>query len=341
MVLLSHRRRQLYEMAELQRSQSDQGDNPTSSEVTSLRSRASSVVSTGTKFSISTMPRGHFHIDGILEGSNPWNTTTRPASLYSVRSMAPSLPPYDGHQPMDPSLLAGTPHGHLSTIQTNNDHHVGISAGNNDPDQPLTPSDPENALSMHFGRVVRTIDDNHARQLARVYQGHEQELVRVHQSHQQELAVTRDAVDKAYRQEWKIKNREIERIREEAANEVEKVRREAAADVAALHEEIETLSATHNETFVRLQQENADSISTLHEEHQASVEKARNAIEDLWEGRWNDRTKFAADESKRAKDETQRRDLERDEEWLRVIRIKHPEFVDDMKTAMEDTRANS
>ena len=307
-------------MAELQRSRSDQGENAESNESRSYRSRASSVVSTGTKFSISTMPPSNFHIDGILEGRNQRSTATRPASLYSVRSLAPSLPPYEAHQPMDPMISAAN-RNHPGLIQTTNTHDESAEGG--DPEQPLTPSDPENALSMHYGRIVRTIDENHARQVARIRQDYEREL-----------AATRNAIDEAYRKEFKAKNREIERIREEAANEIELIRREAAADVAAIQEESEILSADHNDTISRIQRENADQLSLLHQEHQATVEKARHAIEDLWEGRWHDRTKVAAEEAQRAAKEVEQRDSLRDAQWLQVIRSLHPELVSGIKTAM-------
>lgn len=238
--------------------------------------------------------------------------------------MAPSLPPYESHQPMDALISSGTHTSQMSSLETSANQDLQIASSiANDQEQPLTPSDPENALSMHYGRVVRTIDENHARQLARIQSAHEQEL-----------SATRDAVDQAYRKEWKAKNREIERIREEAANEIEQVRREAAADVAAVQEEIETLSTTHAETVARMQRENANNSVMMTEEHQAAVEKARNAVEDVWEGRWNDRTKIAAEEANRAAEEARRSNREKDEEWLRVIKSLHPELLDEIKNAV-------
>lgn len=306
----------LYNMAD------NQADGNSNSEVFSFRSRASSVVSTGTKFSISTMPQGHFHIDDVLEGNAPRTSSTRPASMYSMRSLAPSLPPYEDQTPRPAPIL-------ISTI------------GGNDLEQPPTPStaDPENSLSIHYGRVVRTIDENHARQLARIYEAHDQKL----KAHEQELAATREAVDQAYRKEWKAKNREMERTREEAAasvaemqkmldRDLERGREECGTKVAALEERIQSLSVAHSESLARIQQDATDQVVTLHEEYQATIDKARNAIEDLWEGRWNDRTRLAAEEARR-------RDLERDAEWLRVIKSTHPELLDEMKNAMEASRA--
>ena len=311
----------LHNMPDYQADNSEQEEGTSNAEVVSFRSRASSVISTGTKFSISTIPQGHFHIDHVLGGDNPRSTSTRPNSLYSMRSVAPSLPPYEDQAPRPAPIQIPAPTG-------------------NDSDQPPTPStaDPENALSIHYGRVVRTIDENHARQLARIYEAHDQQL----KAHEQELAATREAVDQAYRKEWKAKNREMERIREEAAatvaemqqklgRELERGREECAAKVAALEEQVWSLSVTHAESLARIQQDAADQAVTLHEEYQAAIEKARNAIEDLWEGRWNDRTRLAAEEA-------QRRDLERDAEWLRVIENTHPEILDELKTAMEASR---
>ncbi len=298
----------------------DQGTN--NAEAVSFRSRASSVISTGTKFSISTTPQGHVYIDNVLDGNPPRTTSTRPASMYSIRSIAPSLPPYEDQAPRLVPISIPTPDGH-------------------DSDQPPTPStaDPENALSIHYGRVVRTIDENHARQLARIYEAHDQQL----KLHDRELAATREAIDQAYRKEWKAKNREMERIREEAAasvaemqetldREMERCNEEGAAKVAALEEQVRSLSLTHAESLARVQQEATDQFVILHGEYQATVDKARNAIEDLWEGRWNDRTRLAAEEARRL-------DLERDTEWLRLIENTHPEILDEMTTAIEASRA--
>lgn len=277
-------------MAEHQPTGYELGEMPINTEG-SLRSRASSVISTGTKFSISTMPQGLYHIDGIVEGASSRNVATRPGSIYSIRSLAPSLPPYEGHQPMDSS-------------QT-------VTNDSNDLEQPSTPLDSENAnaLSRHYGRVVRTIDENHARQLERIYRGHEQQL-----------AETRDAIDRAYRVEFKKKDQEVEQIREEVA-----------ATVASLENEIKTLETTHEETMALLQQEAADQTANINDTHKKDKEKACHAIEDVWEGRWNDSKRLAAEEA-------QRRDLERDREWLGVLQATHPEIVDEMKDAIELVR---
>ena len=305
----------------------DQTANPEQEEGTinpdiiSFRSRASSIISTGTKFSISTTPQAHSHIEDVFGGSTPRTTSTRPASMYSMRSIAPSLPPYEDQAPRTVPYQTVMPSGY-------------------DSDQSPTPStaDPENALSVHYSRVVRTIDENHARQLARVYEAHDQQL----KMHELELAVTREAIDQAYRKEWKAKNREMERVREEAAasvaemqetldRELGKTREECAAKVAAVEEKIQSLTVTNAESLSRIQQDATDQVVTLHEEYQDTIDKARNAIEDLWEGRWNDRTRLAAEEA-------QRRDVEKDVEWLQIVESTHAELLDEIKTAMDASR---
>ena len=258
----------LYNMSASQAENPEQGEGTSSAEVVSFRSRASSIISTGTKFSILTMPQEHFHIDDVLEGNAPRTSSTRPGSIYSVRSIAPSLPPYEDQAPRPAPIQTSAPSG-------------------NDSEQPPTPStaDPENALSIHYGRVVRTIDENHARQLDRIYKAHEQQL----RAHEQELAATREAVDQAYRKEWKAKNREIERVREEAAAGIAEMQEtldreleECALRVAALEERIRSLSAAHDDSLARVQRDAADRVDALHEEYRAAIEKARHAIEDLW-----------------------------------------------------------
>lgn len=312
----------LYNMADVHTDNPQQEEATNSAEAVSTRSRASSIISTGTKFSISTMPQGHFHLDDVLEGIPVRTTSTRPGSMYSIRSITPSLPPYEDQAPRPAPIQTSAPIG-------------------NDSEQPPTPSiaDPENAISIHYGRVVRIIDENHARQLARIYEAHDQQL----KAHEQALAATREAVDQVYRKEWKAKNREMERIREEAAasiaqmqkrleRDLESGRQECAAKVAALEEKVQSLSLLYDESLARLQQDAAEQVATLHEEYQATIGKERNVIEDLWEGRWNDRTRLAAEEG-------QRRDIEKDAEWLQLIESTHSELLDEMKTAMEGFRA--
>ena len=320
-----------YELEQLQISRNAEG---------SLRSRASSVISTGTKFSFSTLPQGTYHIDEVLEGSpssssgngNSRANAARPGSLYSVRSIATSLPPYEGHAPSDAAPSNVVPDGgQVATTQ--------VTTPGMDSSQPPTPStlDPENSLSMHYGRVVRHIDETHRRQVARINQAHEQEL-----------AAMRDAIDKAYRKEFKAKDREVERIRAEAADdmaaleeskvrELDCIREEGEAKAAALEGEIEAVRRECEEVVGRLRWEAEEREEEMREGFEKAVEKACNAIEDVWEGRWNDRSKLAVEEARRHVED-------RDGEWLKMIEREHPELVEEMRLAMnvaERRRENS
>jgi len=300
----------------------------------SFRSRASSVISTGTKFSISTIPPEPHNIDNIIQG-HAARLAARPGSIYSFRSVEHTLPAYREEEPPDAQYIDDEPLNipPVNTDTADSDH----PPAENEPPTPST-ADPENALSMHYGRVVRTIDENHARQLARIKEGHEQEL-----------AATRHAIDAAYRKEFKAKDREVERVREQTAREVEHVRGETAATVAGLEAQIRALGVAHEEELAEAKSEREDEMARLREEYEAEgrrvremmekeVARERNKVEDLWEGRWNDRIRLAAEEAARCRDEGREKlesaVRERDEQWLRLIGVKCPSLLDELRGAM-------
>ena len=205
---------------------------------------------------------------------------------------------------------------------------------------PASPAiDSENALSMHYGRVVRTIDENQAQEILRLTQAHEnelaaahQEILRLTQEHERNLAVTRHEVDQAYRKEFKAKNREVEKFREEANSRV-----------ASIETELQRLIAVHEETVSRMQQEASEHATVLKEAHEVAIDKARNEIEDMWEGRWSDRTRLAMEEARRV-DLKSQRDLEksvadRDEEWVRELASRHPELLEELQETISGLRA--
>ena len=324
-----------YELEQLQISRNN------SNAAGSLRSRASSVISTGTKFSFSTLPQGTYHIDEVLERNNSQSSSNshssgngasrtnaaaaRPGSLYSVRSIATSLPPYEGHAP--PSSSDDAALANPVIVSTEGVTTPGVATDSNS-QPPTTPTlDLENSLSMHYGRVVRHIDETHRRQVARINLAHEQEL-----------AAVRDAIDKAYRKEFKAKDREIERIRAEAAGdvaaleeskvrEVDRVRDEGEAKVKALEGEVEAVRRECEEVVGRLRWEAEEREKEMREGFEKAMEKACNAIEDVWEGRWKDRSKFGMEEARRRLED-------RDREWLEMIERQHPELVEEMRLAM-------
>ena len=300
----------------------------------SLRSRASSVVSTGTKISISTLPQEESqNFETVIAGPNPRTNACR-HSLLSITSHEQPAPPYDHREMLDGPYF--TSHRHGAAIEgplpssTINDFYV-------PPASP--PTDSENALSMHYGRVVRTIDENQAQEIVRLTQAHEteltaarQEILRLAQKNEKDLAVTRHEIDQAYRKELKSKNREVEKFREEAN-----------ARVAIFEAELQRLITTHEETVSRMQNEAIEQMADLAELHEIAVDKARNAVEDLWEGRWEDRKRLAVEEARLISLQNQR-DLEkavadRDEEWVRELGARHPELLRELKDIIDELRA--
>lgn len=257
---------------------------------TSTRSRASSVFSTGTRISIATLQQEDLQSLGLstsIPGLAARNIA-RPPSLRTLASHEVPAPPYEAYQAPQPYSIQH----HLAT----NEHSTSLAALNLENLSTSPASEPENTFTTHYGRVVRIIDQNHARDLARLTTEHEREKVRLVNEHERALAAVRHEIDQAYRKEWKIKNREVEKSREEAT-----------ARVASLEAERKDLTVAHAAIVAQLRQDTSDQISALAEAHVLATDKARNAIEDLWEGRWSDRDRLAAEEARRLELENQRR----------------------------------
>lgn len=336
------------------------------------------MISTGTKISIGTLPQEEGQINigitaeaGFAAAGRNWRPgplnvgnnsgDRRPQSLLSFTSHdhdQPAPPPYyyeddgDGHGPYLSGSYRYTPPNNNNNIIIGHHHHqrnnnslaVVEVEGHHDDGRPSIspppPSDSENELSMHYSRVVRTIDGNQAQEIQRLTEEHQRELKACrdeiqHQHHQlaethhgKELAAMRHEIDQAYRKEWKAKNREVEKIREEA-NTV----------VATLELEIKRLIAMHEKSVLRMQDETSEQISRLEKEHEVAIVKARNAIEDLWETRWNDRSLIVKEEAHMASLDKEREIqtaavARRDEEWIKHLSTRHPDLLlDDFKIA--------
>lgn len=298
----------------------------------SLRSRASSVISTGTKISIGTLPQEeHQSTETGFPGRNWRIHSGRRHSLLSFTSHDQPAPPYDEGDGSYLSSYQYTPNIIGQTRSPAAEDHDGPSIS------PLI--DSENALSMHYSRVVRTIDGNQAQEIQRLTQEHERELTtcrdeiqRLAEAHAKELASLRHEIDQAYRKEWKAKNREVEKIREETNTRV-----------ATLEIELQRLITTHEDTVLRMQHEASEQIMRLEEAHEVAIDKARNAIEDIWENRWNDWTSIVKEEAHIAGLNRQR-ELEkavanRDEEWVKELSSRRPDLRDDLKDVICELRA--
>ncbi|KAL8838527.1 MAG: hypothetical protein Q9170_002107 [Blastenia crenularia] len=306
----------------------------------SLRSRASSIVTTTTKFSLETLSQD----DGssfvaFRERQRP-DPAERPRSLLSMTSIARPAPPYSAI--LDSTLLlpthqhgdfvptsdppAETPTPPIPVPQLANEATAPSFAPSSPPSaSALTPpntspdidEDPRAQIS-YYSHVVRTLDQNYTT-----------ELDRLRSQHAQELAAIRNEIDAAYRAQWKAKNREIERIREQAAEEIELVHEQRRAEVIRLEGELS------------MQRERMD------KELKVKIEKARHKVEDIWEKRWSDRGKVEGEEKERTererrkeladrdaeiKNKWKRRLDERDERWREameeVVRVVNPELCD-------------
>lgn len=270
----------------------------------STRSRASSVFSTGTKISIATLQQEELQSSGPSTGISGLAArhVARPPSLRTLASHEVPAPPYEIYQTSEAPQLSPAQR-HFTTSE----HSPSLAAASLERLSTSPASEPENALSIHYGRVVRTIDQNHARELAHITREHEREKAHLVNEHRREkahlinereraLAAVRHEIDQAYRKEWKVRNREVEKFREEAN-----------ARVASLEAERKDLAIAHAAIVAQLRQDASDQVLALVEAHALATDKARNAIEDLWEGRWSDRDRLSAEEAKRLELENQRR----------------------------------
>lgn len=177
------------------------------------------MVSTGTKFSISTLPNDeHSQIDNLLDRPRH-SIAFRPRSVFSALSYEQSLPPYEPYdETQSRDIVAEMPdHNHSES-----NLELSAAADQSQPSPTSPTDDPENTLSIHYSRVVRIIDQNHLNQMRRLKE-----------AHQEELGAVRNAIDQTYRKELKAKDREVEKMREEMAS----------------------LKATHEATIASMQRE--------------------------------------------------------------------------------------
>ena len=288
----------------------------------SLRSRASSIVTTTTKFSLETLSDDRSSIGAIRQRLGIHNSG-RP---HSITSIAHPAPPYT--ETTHPTLQLPTHHNGnfqnlLSRLAEVADRPAeaaslheplapSTTASGNTTPAPDSPLDTElnpSAQVAYYSNVVRTLDSNYTAELERLRQKHAQELAVARQEQAQELALTRHEIDAAYRAQWKAQNRENERIREEAAKardeEVQRIRTESDTKVKNMEERVMDL-----EKALVVQVEEG------YEDREKAVEKARHEVEDLWEKRWRDRARIEEEEKERAaiEREKERAEVEREKE---------------------------
>lgn len=289
----------------------------------SLRSRASSIVTTTTKFSLETLSQDdRSSVGSRWERYRP-SRTNRPRSMISMTSIARPAPPYNeavdstlllpSHQNGDFQVQPRSPAGSAAEAISINEalppSPARSGATTPSPDSPFDPDENPQAQVAYYSNVVRTLDQNYTAAIERL-----------RQEHVQEIAATRHDIDQAYRAQWKVKNQQIERIREEAA--------------MVRDEEIETLRALYEERFRDMEEKVSRLERELAEQKEGqagAIEKARHEIEDLWEKRWSDRAHV--EQQERARAEVARLaqlsgDLaEKDEGWVKLSRERDSNFA--------------
>lgn len=276
-------------------------------EAGSLRSRASSVISTGTKFSFSTSAyEEHPNIDGVLGRLNSVASRGRPGSVLSCEEPAP---PYEDQEAVDrPQGSPSAEHEAVSRTQSS------TPVAEENTNQSTTPpsSDSENALSAHYTRIIRSLDNSHGHELSALRSSLAKAQDRIElltKEHEHQLAATRNEIDQTYRKEYKAVRREVEKTREDAATAVEIIKEAAAMEAVRLKEE-----------------------------HEKAVVKARNAVEDLWETRWSDRMKVAAEEVERIETRGRER-VGSAGKRIRELAKRYPELAVELEKTVEELEA--
>ena len=300
-------------------------------EAGSLRSRASSVISTGTKFSFTTLANEEHHpnIDGVLGRLNSVANRGRPRSVLSCEEPAP---PYEDWEAAEPELGPGIARDQR-LARTRSSTPVAEESGGS---ATTPPSDAENAISTHYTHILRSLDASHARSISTLQEAHNQELSILRASladaearvetlrkdHEHKLAATRNEIDQTYRKEFKAVRREAERAKEkaeeEAATEVQQMKEHASAEFGKLREDHERVIT-----------------EKLKEEHAVEIVRARNAVEDVWESRWRDRIRVAAEEVERVEKRCKEK-LGRAAERVKALATRYPEIAQDFELVVEE-----
>ena len=269
-------------------------DEPADVTASSLRSRASSIVTTTTKFSLETLSQDDQSSIGTQWDGYRAGRRERPRSMISMTSIARPAPPYSeavnsgssanhehGILQLQLGLLAEAARQPSETVSLN--EALPPSPGPSEaatplPESPVDPDENPHTQAAYYSNVVRTLDQNYTAAIEHL-----------RQEHVQEIATTRHDIDQAYRAQWKVKNQQIERIREEAA----RARDEEIASLRALYEE---RYKDMEEKVLRLEKE----LQAEKDKQQVPVEKARHEVEDVWERRWSDRNEVEKSEKQRA-----------------------------------------
>ena len=212
-------------------------------ESSDARSRASSLISTSTRFTTNTTPRFRPARDDRQE----FMMVDRPSSVFSVGSQ--SLPPYQ-QEDAEHRMHMMNPTASGQSAASSPSPMEALEGAN----------DAANALAFHYRGIIQTIDQNHLN-----------EIHKLQTAHREEIGSLRHDIDQAYRREFRAIRQEMEKVREESASQVEKAQQEVArsAQLIAVHADyIKTLQddmRRRDETHVEEQRQLQDRIEASYE----------------------------------------------------------------------------
>ncbi|MCJ1416588.1 hypothetical protein MMC32_002926 [Xylographa parallela] len=299
------------------------------SEVWSLRSRASSVVSTGTKTSIGTLANPNYQPESpppecsqaagidVLLGHRNFRITARPGSVLSISSFDHPAPPYDAQLP------PGTGHTTLNPSEFETSEPRSNRPQDGKGHEPELPSPPlrssRSARSVHFASPIHspshspppspslsptlpsppTLSQHYTHVVRTIDANHRAEIATLTATHTAALASTRNAIDAAYRVALRARDAEVENIRQDNAA--------AVAAIQARHKAaMDAVEDKHRAERER----NAARMQAVEELHRAEmvqgreawakeVRRAKNEVEDMWEARWSDTMRVTSVEMER------------------------------------------
>ncbi|KAI4141838.1 MAG: hypothetical protein LQ341_003405 [Variospora aurantia] len=284
----------------------------------SLRSQASSIITTTTKFSLETLSQDdRSSIVAMRESRRP-NNTDRPPSMLSITSVARPAPPYSetpdfpvlflDHQNRESRPPLSPPSGlppvgrisDTASIEEAFPSSPSDSATASPTASPTASDDDDSPLDLdnghtrtrYYSQIVRTLDQNYTSSLAAL-----------RAQHARDLAATRHSIDAAYRAQWKAKGREIELVKQRAALEMETVKRDAAREIEVVKREatreVEQMRKECEGNARQMEQAIVEHTEQKDREMQAAVKRARHEVEDMWERRWSERMRVEVEEKNR------------------------------------------
>ncbi|MCJ1317616.1 hypothetical protein MMC15_002941 [Xylographa vitiligo] len=299
------------------------------SEVWSLRSRASSVVSTGTKTSIGTLANPNYQPESpppecaqaagidVLLGHRNFRITARPGSVLSISSFDHPAPPYDaqlppgtGHTTLNPSEFE-TAEPATTRPQVDRGYEPSL------PSPPLRSS--RSARSVHFASPIHspshspppspsfspslpsppTLSQHYTHVVRTIDANHRAEIASLTATHTAALASTRNAIDAAYRVALRARDAEVENIRQDNAAAVAAIeaRHKAALDAVADRHRAE--ADRHTARMEAVEELHRAEMAQEREAWVKEVGRARNEVEDMWEARWSDTMRVTSGEMER------------------------------------------